>query len=93
MRVERGKLWRVGNGARLQLISPVHVGQKLVLVNAATMEDEDCQVVHVDDGNEERVTVAVCFGNHQEVSTSSFRKSLCVRMRTSSWINNPTLAN
>src|SRR3984893_6049061 len=49
------------NGAQLQLISPVHVGQKLVLVNAATMEDEDCQVVHVDEGNEERVTVAVRF--------------------------------
>ena len=49
------------NGAQLQLISPVHIGQKLVLVNAATMEDEDCQVVHVDEGNEERVTVAVCF--------------------------------
>src|ERR1700730_3061524 len=30
--------------------------------------------------------------NHKEMSTSLFRKSLCVRMRISSLINNPTLA-
>src|SRR5258708_37402830 len=30
--------------------------------------------------------------NHKEVSTSLFRKSLCVRMHISNLINNPTLA-